>query len=44
MIEEIFHNGMVACFRKEVTCAYIFGDKAALDILLSRFKLLNNDR
>jgi len=35
--------GKMVCFRKEVTTAYVFGDKAALSVLLSRFGLYPND-
>lgn len=36
-------NGTMVCFRKEVTTAYVFGDKAELGILLGRFGLYPND-
>lgn len=36
-------NGTMVCFRSEVTTAYVFGDKAALGILLGRFGLYPND-
>ncbi len=32
-----------ACFRRETTTAYVFGDKDRLAVLLKRFKLLAND-
>jgi hypothetical protein len=35
--------GKMVCFRKEVTTAYVFGDKAELAILLARFGLYPND-
>jgi peptidyl-tRNA hydrolase len=31
------------CFRKEDSCAYVFGNKADLTVLLARFGLLAND-
>jgi hypothetical protein len=36
-------TGQVVCFRNEVTTAYVFGDKTKLEVLLKRFRLLNND-
>jgi hypothetical protein len=36
-------SGTMVCFRKEITTAYVFGDKAALSILLARFGLYPND-
>lgn len=36
-------GGQVLCFRKELTTAYVFGDKTKLEVLLKRFRLLNND-
>lgn len=36
-------GGTMVCFRKEVTTAYVFGDKAKLTVLLSRFGLYPND-
>lgn len=33
----------VVCFRREVTTAYVFGDKGPLEVLLKRFRLLPND-
>ena len=36
-------QGTMVCFRREVTTAYVFGDKAALGILLGRFGLYPND-
>jgi hypothetical protein len=35
--------GKMVCFRKEITTAYVFGDKAALALLLGRFGLYPND-
>ena len=35
--------GMMVCFRREVTTAYVFGDKAELGVLLGRFGLYPND-
>ena len=32
----------VVCFREEITCAYLFGEKADLEVLLARFNLLPN--
>ena len=31
------------CFRKEDSCAYVFGNKSDLSVLLARFGLLSND-
>ncbi len=31
------------CFRKEKTCAYVFGDKKELALVLQQFNLLPND-
>lgn len=36
-------NGKFACFRRETTTAYVFGEKDRLAVLLKRFKLLSND-
>ena len=36
-------NGTMVCFRKEMTTAYVFGDKAELGILLGQFGLYPND-
>lgn len=33
----------MVCFRREETCAYVFGSKAKIEILLKQFKLLDND-
>jgi hypothetical protein len=35
--------GFMVCFRKEITTAYVFGDKAELEVLLRRFGLYPND-
>lgn len=35
--------GKMVCFRKEITTAYVFGDKAELTVLLARFGLYPND-
>jgi len=35
--------GYMVCFRKEITTAYVFGDKAELEVLLRRFGLYPND-
>lgn len=35
--------GQMVCFRKETSCAYVFGDKNALKVLLARFGLYPND-
>lgn len=35
--------GKMVCFRRELTTAYVFGDKADLAILLARFGLYPND-
>ncbi len=36
-------SGDYVCFRHEVTTAYVFGEKSKLEVLLKRFRLLNND-
>lgn len=36
-------NGQVLCFREEITTGYVFGEKPKLEVLLKRFKLLDND-
>jgi peptidyl-tRNA hydrolase len=36
-------DGTFVCFRVETTTGYIFGDKTKLEVLLKRFRLLNND-
>ena len=36
-------DGTVLCFRDEVTTGFIFGEKPKLEVLLKRFRLLNND-
>lgn len=36
-------NGTMVCFRKEVTTAYVFGDKEPLKVLLRSFGLVPND-
>jgi len=36
-------GGQSICFREEKTCAYVFGLKDDVSILLSRFKLLPNE-
>jgi hypothetical protein len=42
--EPVFLPGVgYLCFREEITTAYVFGDKTKLEVLLKRFRLLNND-
>lgn len=36
-------NGHMVCFRKEVSCAYVFGEKEPLKVLLRSFGLYPND-
>jgi peptidyl-tRNA hydrolase len=39
----VFLKDAVVCFRREESCAYVFGLKSQLQILLGQFNLLNND-
>ena len=39
----VFLKDQVVCFRREESCAYVFGLKSELKILLGQFGLLNND-
>lgn len=39
----VFLRDQVVCFRREESCAYVFGLKSELSILLGQFNLLNND-
>ena len=36
-------NGMMCCFRMEVSCGYVLGDKSSLRVLLKSFGLYPND-
>lgn len=42
-IPPVFLKDSVVCFRVEESCAYVFGQKTELKILLGQFGLLNND-
>jgi hypothetical protein len=42
-LEPVRVNGGFMCFRNEVTTAYVFGDKAELGVLLTRFGLAPNE-
>jgi peptidyl-tRNA hydrolase len=33
-------NGQWVCFRREVTCGYVFGEKTCVSVLLSQFRLM----
>jgi hypothetical protein len=36
-------NGTMVCFRREISCAYVFGEKEPLKVLLRSFGLYPND-
>lgn len=36
-------NGHMVCFREEISCAYVFGEKDSLKVLLGSFGLYPND-
>lgn len=39
----VFLKDHMVCFRREESCAYVFGLKSELKVLLGQFNLLNNE-